>query len=288
MALTMAASCSSYSSRTISDPPTRYSTKAFVGLRPESTGLFRNERFDSTIALHERVQQCVKSRLVQKGACRARVTMMPIGTPKVPYRTPGEGGWQWVDIWNALYRERIIFIGQYIDEEFSNQILATMLYLDSIDSSKDLYLYINGPGGDVTPCMAIYDTMESLKSPIGTLCLGYAYNLAGFLLAAGAKGRRVAMPLARVALQSPAGAARGQADDIQNEAKELLRTRDYVFQQLANKTGQPVEKIAKDLSRIKRFSAQEALDYGLIDRIVRPRRIKPDASSKKEAGVGLG
>ncbi|RZB56754.1 Protein cornichon-like 4 isoform C [Glycine soja] len=217
----------------------------------------------------------------------ARIRMMPIGTPKVPYRTPGEGTWQWVDVWNALYRERVIFIGQEIDEEFSNQILATMLYLDSIDNSKKLYMYINGPGGDLTPSMAIYDTMQSLQSPVATHCVGYAYSLAAFLLAAGEKSNRSAMPLSRVALTSPAGAARGQADDIQNEANELLRIRDYLFNELSKKTGQPLEKITKDLSRMKRFNAQEALEYGLIDRIVRPPRIKADAP-RKEAGTGLG
>lgn len=213
---------------------------------------------------------------------------MPIGTPRVPYRTPGEGTWQWVDLWNALYRDRVIFIGQPIDEEFSNQILATMLYLDSIESSKKLYLYINGPGGDLTPSMAIYDTMQSLKSPVATQCVGYAYNLAAFLLAAGEKGSRTAMPLARIALQSPAGAARGQADDIRNEANELLRIKEHLFGELAKKTGQPLEKINKDLSRMKRFTAQEALEYGIIDRVLRPARIKADAPRKDSTGPGLG
>lgn len=213
--------------------------------------------------------------------------MMPIGTPRVPYRVPGEGTWQWVDLWNALYRERVIFIGQHIDEEFSNQILATMLYLDSIEDSKSLYMYINGPGGDLTPSMAIYDTMQSLKYPVRTHCVGYAYNLAGFLLAAGEKGHRFAMPLSRIALQSPAGAARGQADDIQNEANELLRIRDYLYNELAKNTGQPAEKIYKDLGRLKRFNAQEALEYGLIDRVVRPPRIKADAP-RKDSNEGLG
>lgn len=213
--------------------------------------------------------------------------MMPIGTPRVPFRTPGEGTWQWVDLWNALYRERVIFIGQHIDEEFSNQILATMLYLDSVDSDKKMYLYINGPGGDLTPSLSLYDTMQSLKSPVCTHCVGYAYNLAGFLLAAGEKGNRVAMPLSRIALQSPAGAARGQADDIQNEASELIRIKDYLYKELAKNTGQTVEKINQDLSRMKRFNAQEALEYGLIDRIIRPPRIKADAPAK-EAGTGLG
>jgi ATP-dependent Clp protease protease subunit len=214
--------------------------------------------------------------------------MAPIGTPKVPYRTPGEGGWQWVDIWNVLYRERIIFLGQYIDEEFGNQVVATMLYLDSIDNTKPMYLYINCPGGDITPCMAIYDTMESIKSPVGTLALGYAYNNAGLLLAAGAKGMRTAMPLTRVALMSPAGSARGQADDIVNEARELSRVRNYVYEQVAKKTGQPIEKVMKDLNRIKRFSASEALEYGIIDKVVRPKRIKPDARRQESIGVGLG
>ncbi|KAF2559403.1 hypothetical protein F2Q68_00013292 [Brassica cretica] len=220
-------------------------------------------------------------------ASRSRVKMMPIGTPRVPYRNREEGTWQWVDIWNALYRERVIFIGQNIDEEFSNQILATMLYLDTLDDSRRIYMYLNGPGGDLTPSLAIYDTMKSLKSPVGTHCVGLAYNLAGFLLAAGEKGQRFAMPLSRIALTSPAGAARGQADDIQNEAKELSRIRDYLFNELAKNTGQPVETIFKDLSRVKRFNAEEAVEYGLIDKIVRPPRIKDDAPRQDETS-GLG
>ncbi|KAL6181940.1 hypothetical protein ACLB2K_048587 [Fragaria x ananassa] len=263
------------------------SIKHFSGLKPESLGTFGAKNPNLTVELYSKVSKSLLPRTGNHRSSRAQVRMMPIGTPKVPYRTPGEGGWQWVDLWNALYRERVIFIGQNIDEEFSNQILATMLYLDTIDSSKRLYMYINGPGGDLTPSMAIYDTMQSLKSPVGTHCVGYAYNLAAFLLAAGEKGNRFAMPLSRIALQSPAGAARGQADDIRNEANELLRIRDYLFNELAEKTGQPIEKINKDLSRMKRFNAQEALEYGLIDRVVRPPRIKADSPSR-EAGTGLG
>ncbi|KAK1326549.1 hypothetical protein QJS10_CPA01g02640 [Acorus calamus] len=269
-------------------PAPSCSSKVFVGLRPQSGGPFDLGRPNVTAEFHNRVHQSLKSSVSNKRATRARVSMMPIGIPRVPYRTPGEGSWQWVDLWNALYRERVIFIGQHIDEEFSNQVLATMLYLDSVESSKKLYLYINGPGGDLTPSMAIYDTMQSLKSPVGTQCLGYAYNLAGFILAAGEKGSRMAMPLARIALQSPAGAARGQADDIQNEATELLRIKDYLYRELAKKTGQPVEKINKDLSRMKRFNAKEALEYGLIDRVVRPPRIKADAPRQESVGTGLG
>ncbi|KAK1564536.1 hypothetical protein Q3G72_005269 [Acer saccharum] len=167
-----------------------------------------------------------------------------------------------------------------------------MLYLDSLDDSKRIYMYINGPGGDLTPCLAIYDTMQSLKSPIGTQCVGYAYNLAAFLLVADWQEKRIIalqcpMPLSRIALQSPAGAARGQADDIRNEANELIRIKDHLYGELAKKTGQPLEKINQDLRRMKRFNAEEALEYGLIDRIVRPHRIKADAP-RKEASTGLG
>lgn len=269
-------------------PSLSFANKDFVGLKPQSSGAFGAGLPNVSAGFHSRVHQSLSLRLPNKRASRARVFMMPIGTPRVPYRTPGEGTWQWVDLWNALYRERVIFIGQHIDEEFSNQVLATMLYLDSIESSKKIYLYINGPGGDLTPSMAIYDTMQSLRSSVATQCVGYAYNLAGFLLAAGEKGSRVGMPLCRIALQSPAGAARGQADDIRNEANELLRIKDYLFGELAKKTGQPIEKINKDLSRMKRFNAQEALEYGLIDRILRPARIKADAPRKEQAGAGLG
>ncbi|KAH9777489.1 ATP-dependent clp protease proteolytic subunit-related protein 2 [Citrus sinensis] len=261
--------------------------KLFSGLKIQSPSVFGTGKPNLSAEFYGRVHKSLYSGIRNDKPIRGRIAMMPIGTPKVLYRTPGEGSWQWVDLWNALYRERVIFIGQNIDEEFSNQILATMLYLDSVDDSKRVYLYINGPGGDVTPTLAIYDTMQSLKSPVGTHCVGFAYHLAGFLLAGGEKGNRSAMPLSRIALDSPAGAARGQADDIRNEADELLRVRDYIFKELSRKTGQPFEKITKDLSRIKRFGSQEALEYGLIDRIIRPPRIKEDMP-RKDAGTGLG
>uniref|UniRef100_A0A1J3JFZ3 ATP-dependent Clp protease proteolytic subunit n=2 Tax=Noccaea caerulescens TaxID=107243 RepID=A0A1J3JFZ3_NOCCA len=261
------------------------SIKLYSGLKPQSASFLTRGYQNLNKEFYGRVH---KSLLSGTGkASRSRVKMMPIGTPRVPYRNREEGTWQWVDIWNALYRERVIFIGQNIDEEFSNQILATMLYLDTLDDSRRIYMYLNGPGGDLTPSLAIYDTMKSLKSPVGTHCVGLAYNLAGFLLAAGEKGQRFAMPLSRIALQSPAGAARGQADDIQNEAKELSRIRDYLFNELAKNTGQPAERIFKDLSRMKRFNAEEAIEYGLIDKIVRPPRIKEDAPRQDET-AGLG
>ncbi|KAM7525644.1 hypothetical protein LguiA_015546 [Lonicera macranthoides] len=253
-------------------------TMDYVGLKLQSPNSLGFAKPNLNVEFHKTVHKCIVSRTSK--ATLAHVKMMPIGTPRVPYRTPGEGSWQWVDLWNALYRERVIFIRQYIDEEFSNQMLATMLYLDSIDNSKRMTLYLNCPGGDLTPSLALYDTMQSLESPVATHCLGYANNLAGFILAAGEKGRRSVMPLARIAIQPPAGSARGQSDDISNETKELSRIRDYLYKEMAEKTGQPLEKIYEDFSRIRRFDAPEALEYGLIDRIVRPRHIREDPPRK--------
>ncbi|CAN6191519.1 unnamed protein product [Urochloa humidicola] len=267
-------------------------TRVFVGLRAQAKlGSSESSCPNVSAGFYTSVNRRISLGLSNKKATRARTSMMSIGTPRVPYRTPGEGTWQWLDIWNALYRERIIFIGDNIDEEFSNQVLASMLYLDSIDNTKKILLYINGPGGDLTPCMALYDTMLSLKSPIGTHCLGFAFNLAGFILAAGEKGSRTGMPLCRISLQSPAGAARGQADDIENEANELIRIKNYLYGKLAEHTGHSVEKIHEDLSRVKRFDAEGALEYGIIDRIIRPSRIKKEGSTahrKDMRNLGLG
>ncbi|RLN11398.1 ATP-dependent Clp protease proteolytic subunit-related protein 2, chloroplastic [Panicum miliaceum] len=282
-------------------------TRVFVGLRAQTklgerelmklAGSSESSCPNVSAGFYTAVNRRISLGLSNKKATRARISMMPIGTPRVPYRTPGEGTWQWLDIWNALYRERIIFIGDNIDEEFSNQVLASMLYLDSIDNTKKILLYINGPGGDLTPCMALYDTMLSLKSPIGTHCLGFAFNLAGFILAAGEKGSRTGMPLCRISLQSPAGAARGQADDIENEANELIRIKNYLYGKLAEHTGShssqvftPLQ-IHEDLARVKRFDAEGALEYGVIDRIVRPSRIKKEGSTahrKDMRNLGLG
>ncbi|EYU30469.1 hypothetical protein MIMGU_mgv1a0125611mg, partial [Erythranthe guttata] len=123
-------------------------SKVFVGLRAQSPNCYGVGKPNLNVEFHARVHKSMESRSSNRKPTRGRVSMMPIGTPRVPYRNPTEGTWQWVDLWNALYRERVIFIGQHIDEEFSNQILATMLYLDSIEDSKKLYMYINGPGGD--------------------------------------------------------------------------------------------------------------------------------------------
>lgn len=196
---------------------------------------------------------------------------MPIGVPKVPYRMPGEQYTQWVDIYNRLYRERIIFLGRDVDDEIANQIIAVMLYLDSEDPGKDIYLYINSPGGMITSGMAIYDTMQHIKSDVVTICVGLAASMGSFLLAAGTKGKRVALPHSRIMIHQPSGGTRGQATDIQIEAREILRIRHQLNNIYAERTGQSLAKIEKDMDRDFFLSAEEAKEYGLIDRVIEER-----------------
>ncbi|PPS44208.1 ATP-dependent Clp protease proteolytic subunit [Chroococcidiopsis sp. TS-821] len=196
---------------------------------------------------------------------------MPIGVPKVPYRMPGEPYTQWIDIYNRLYRERIIFLGREVDDEIANQIIAVMLYLDSEDPGKDIYLYINSPGGMVTSGMAIYDTMQHIKSDVVTICVGLAASMGSFLLAAGTKGKRLALPHSRIMIHQPSGGTRGQATDIEIEAREILRIRHQLNQIYAENTGQPIEKIEKDMDRDFFMSAEEAKQYGLIDKVIEER-----------------
>lgn len=196
---------------------------------------------------------------------------MPIGVPKVPYRMPGEPYTQWIDIYNRLYRERIIFLGKDVDDEIANQIVAVMLYLDSEDPGKDIVLYINSPGGSVTAGMAIYDTMQHIKSDVVTVCVGLAASMGSFLLAAGAPGKRLALPHSRIMIHQPSGGTRGQATDIEIEAREILRIRKQLNQIYANRTNQELAKIEKDMDRDFFMSAQEAKEYGLIDRVIEDR-----------------
>ncbi|CAL5208540.1 unnamed protein product [Lathyrus oleraceus] len=169
--------------------PPSVSTKIYSGLKLQSSRSFGASSVSSSVnaQFFGKVNKVLSFRYANQKPVRAQFLMMPIGTPRVRYKTPGEDSWQWIDLWNALYRERVVFIAQEINEEFSNQILATLLYLDSIDNTRFLYLYINGPGGELTPCLALYDTMQSLEIPIATHCVGQAYNMASFLLAAGQK-----------------------------------------------------------------------------------------------------
>ncbi len=198
---------------------------------------------------------------------------MPIGVPSVPYRLPGSQNERWIDIYTRLSQERIIFLGQEVSDGLANRIVAFLLYLDSDDSSKPIYLYINSPGGSITAGMAIYDTMQYIKSEVITICVGQAASMGAFLLAAGAKGKRVALPHARIMIHQPllSGGMRGQATDIQIEAQQILLIREQLNQMLAERTGQSLAKIEKDTDRDYFMSAQEALEYGLIDKVIEDR-----------------
>lgn len=196
---------------------------------------------------------------------------MPIGIPRVPHRFPGEPYTQWINIYERLSLERIIFLSGEVTDGMANSIIARLLYLDSEDQSKDIYIYINSPGGSVTAGLAIYDTMQHIKSNIVTICVGMAASMGSFLLAAGTKGKRLALPHARIMIHQPAGGAQGQATDIEIEAREILRMRHQLNQMLADRTEQPLAKIEKDTDRDYFMSAEEAKEYGLIDRVIEGR-----------------
>lgn len=197
---------------------------------------------------------------------------MPIGVPSVPYRLPGSPYERWISIYDRLYQERIIFLGREVTDSLANQLVAVMLYLDSEDQNKPIYIYINSPGGSITAGMAIYDTIQHIKSEVVTICVGLAASMGAFLLAAGSKGKRLALPNARIMIHQPlGGVGRRQATDIQIEARQILRTREQLNEILAKHTGQPVEKIQKDTDRDYFMSALEAKEYGLIDRVIEDR-----------------
>jgi len=194
---------------------------------------------------------------------------MPIGIPKVPYRMPGSSYEQWINIYDRLFRERIIFMAEEVDDAMANAIVAYMLYLDSDDQTKPIYLYINSPGGSVTAGMAIYDTMQHIKSEVVTICVGLAASMGAFLLTAGSKGKRLALPHSRIMIHQPlGGVGRRQATDIEIEAKQILRVRRELNQLMALHTGKTVEQIERDTDRDYFMSAQEAMEYGLIDRVI--------------------
>ncbi|GBF82646.1 ATP-dependent Clp protease proteolytic subunit [Aphanothece sacrum] len=197
---------------------------------------------------------------------------MPIGVPSVPFRLPGSQYERWIDIYTRLSQERIIFLGQEVTDSLANRIVAFLLYLDSEDPGKPIYLYINSPGGSVTAGMAIYDTMQYIKSDVITICVGLAASMGAFLLASGTQGKRLALPHARIMIHQPmGGTGRRQATDIEIEANEILRIRQQLNELMAQRTGQTLEKIAKDTDRDYYLSAEEAQQYGLIDKVIEER-----------------
>jgi ATP-dependent Clp protease protease subunit len=188
----------------------------------------------------------------------------------------GERGW---DIFSRLLKDRVILLGAPIDADVANVIIAQLLFLDSEDPGKDVMLYINSPGGDVSAGLAIYDTMQALHSPVATYCIGQAASMGSFLLAAGAKGKRHALPHARIMIHQPLAGFQGQATDIDIHAKEILKTRDTLNELLSKHTGKPVTKIKEDTERDYFMSADEAKNYGLIDEVIVQKKA-PESKDK--------
>lgn len=178
------------------------------------------------------------------------------------------------DIFSRLLRERIIFLGTEINDEVANAVVAQLLLLDSENPEKDIMLYINSPGGVITAGMAIYDTMNLIKSDVSTICLGEAASMGSFLLSSGTKGKRLSLPSARIMIHQPLGGAQGQATDIELEAKEILRMKDQLTRILAENSGQDLEKVQKDCERDYYMSAAQAVEYGLIDKVITSEDLK--------------
>ncbi len=172
------------------------------------------------------------------------------------------------DIYSRLLKDRIIFLGEGIDDHISSLVIAQMLFLEAEDPDKDIYLYINSPGGIVTSGLAIYDTMQYIKPDVATICIGQAASMGSLLLSSGAKGKRSALPNSRIMIHQPAGGFQGQASDIEIQAKEIIKTKKRLNEIYSRHTGQAVEKVEKDVDRDNFMSPQEAVEYGLIDKVI--------------------
>jgi len=172
------------------------------------------------------------------------------------------------DIFSRLLKERIIFLPSYIEDDMANLVIAQMLFLEAEDPDKDVYLYVNSPGGSVTAGMAIYDTMQYVKPAVSTICMGQAASMGALLLCAGAKGKRFALPHSRIMIHQPLAGVQGQATDIDIQAREILRIRDELNHILVHHTGQPVERIARDTDRDFFMTAEQAKEYGIVDQVI--------------------
>jgi ATP-dependent Clp protease protease subunit len=187
------------------------------------------------------------------------------------------------DIYSRLLKERIVFLGTPIDDNVGNLIMAQLLHLESEDPDKDINLYINSPGGDITALFAIYDTMQYVKCDVSTTVMGQAASAAAVLALAGAKGKRFALPHSRILLHQPHGGAQGQAVDIEIQAKEIIRYRQLLDQLIAQHTGQPLEKVGKDTDRDFILTAEEAVEYGVCDEVITSRKITPELAAAAAA-----
>jgi ATP-dependent Clp protease protease subunit len=192
---------------------------------------------------------------------------MPIGVPRVPHRLPGESTSQWLDIYNKLYRERTLFLGEEIDDELANQLVGILLFLNTEDSTRRLFLYINSPGGSVLGGFAIFDAIHHVIAPTTTICFGVAASMASFILNGGEKGQRIALPHSRTMIHQPRCGLVGQAAEVQYEFEEADRLHDKIIEIYAKQTGQTPETIAEDLDRDFFMTATETKEYGLVDQV---------------------
>ncbi len=192
------------------------------------------------------------------------------------------------DIFSRLLRDRIVFLGSAIDDDVANLVIAQMLFLEAEDSEKDIHLYINSPGGNVTSGLAIYDTMQYVRCDVSTICLGQAASMAALLLAAGAKSKRMGLPNSRIMIHQPLGGVQGQATDIDIHAREILKLRQRLNEILAFHTGCEIEKIARDTERDYHMTGEEACTYGLIDRVVRQHEVAPKPQGPQGRSNGGG
>jgi ATP-dependent Clp protease, protease subunit len=183
------------------------------------------------------------------------------------------------DIYSRLLKERIVFLGTPIDDAVGNLIMAQLLHLESEDPDKDINLYVNSPGGDITSLFAIYDTMQYIKPDVSTICMGQAASAAAVLVLAGTKGKRYALPHSRILLHQPHGGAQGQAVDIEIQAKEITRYRKLLEELIAEHTGQSLDKVSKDTDRDYILTAEEAVEYGVVDEVITSRKIRPELAA---------
>jgi ATP-dependent Clp protease protease subunit len=187
------------------------------------------------------------------------------------------------DIYSRLLKDRIIIMGEEVLDGMANTVIAQMLFLESEDPDKDINMYVNSPGGSVTAGMAIYDTMQYIKPDVATICMGQATSMAALLLAAGAEGKRYALPHSRIMIHQPLGGAQGQATDIDIHAKEILKMRDTLNHILFKHTGQPIEKVRKDTERDYFMTSEEAKEYGIVDKVITTREMQNPLSKHKKA-----
>ncbi|MCS6798729.1 MAG: ATP-dependent Clp endopeptidase proteolytic subunit ClpP [Myxococcota bacterium] len=193
----------------------------------------------------------------------------------------GERVW---DVYSRLLKDRIVYLGTEIDDDVANVVIAQLLFLESEDPDKEITLYVNSPGGVITSGLAIYDTMQYVRCPVATVCVGQAASMGAILLAAGTPGLRKALPHSRVMIHQPLGGFRGQATDIEIHAREILAMRRTLDEILARHTGQDVERVSRDTERDRFMSAEEAREYGIVDAVIAPRKVVPDASAQTAGG----